>query len=59
MKERNETFEDMGEEHKGFFFRARGWILGKAGQAQIRVKGVAGKTGKAEDGTAGSFPAEA
>ena len=46
MKEGNEPFEDMGEEHKGFFFRARGWILGKAGQGQIRVKGVAGRQGK-------------
>ena len=29
MKERNEPFEDLEEEHKGIFFRAKGMDAGE------------------------------
>lgn len=46
MEEGNEPFEDLGEEHKGIFFRARGWIWGRLGQGCVRVKGGVGRQGK-------------
>ena len=35
MKERNEPFEDLEEEHKGIFFRVKGMDVGEA-WARIR-----------------------